>query len=421
MIWVKIMCNMKRVVVTGLGLITPLGDKIDSVWEKLINGESGIGYIDQFDTTNTPTKICGKVKEFNPEEFINKKDLRRMDRYLQFSIVAAQNALKDSGLAITEENSSDIGVIIGSGIGGMHTLEEQFKVLHEKGPDKISPFFIPMMIANMAAGSTAIHLGLKGPNMSIVTACASGAHSIGMAYELIKKGEISAAFAGGSEAAITTISVAGFSAMKALSTRNDEPKKASRPYDKNRDGFVMAEGAGIIVLEELEHAKARNAKIYAKISGFGASADSYHITNPEPEGKGASIAMRRAINNAGINPEDVNYINSHGTSTPPGDKTETLAIKNVFRENAKNVSISSTKSMLGHLLGAAGAVESIICILAVLNDIIPPTINIEEPDPECDLDYTPNKAVKKTVNYAMNNSFGFGGQNAVLIFKKYKE
>lgn len=415
------MCNTKRVVVTGIGFVTPLGSNKESVWKELIEGKSAVSEISSFDTSEYSCKIAAAVKDFNPENYINnKKELRKMDRFLQFAIASSSMALEDSALDISKNNPENIGVVIGSGIGGMSTLENQFRVLFEKGPTKISPFFIPMMIANMVSGHVGIYFGLRGPNLSIITACATGAHSIGEAYEILKRGQAEVMVTGGSEAAITPISLAGFCSMKALSSkRNNEPQKASRPFDKDRDGFIMGEGAGILILENLDHAIKRGANIYAEVAGYGASADAYHITNPEPEGRGASLAMSKAISSAGITAEDINYINAHGTATPAGDKAETLAIKNTFGEYAKRLPISSTKSIIGHTLGAAGALESIFCILAINKGIIPPTINYEFPDPECDLDYVPNKARNVNINYAMSNSFGFGGQNAVLIFKKY--
>lgn len=413
------MQNYKRVVITGIGIISSLGSNIDTFWKNLLDGNSGIDNITYFDTTAFPTKFAGQVKDFNASEFIEPKEMRRMDKFMHYAIGASKMAINDAKLVINENNAERIGAVIGSGIGGMETLENQFRILFEKGPGRISPFFIPMMISNMASGQIGIFYGIKGPNMTIVTACATAAHSIGEAYNIIRRGDADVMLAGGTEAAITPMSVAGFCSMRALSTRNDNPKSASRPFDKDRDGFVMAEGAGVLILEELEHAKARGAKIYAEFAGFGASGDAYHITMPEPEGKGAALAMNMAIKHAGVTPDKIDYINAHGTSTPVGDTAETNAIKNVFGEHAKNIAISSTKSVHGHALGAAGAIESVVCILAINNNIVPPTINLKNQDPECDLNYTPNKAVKREINYAMNNSFGFGGQNAVLIFKKY--
>lgn len=414
------MQNSKRVVITGLGIISSLGSKLDIFWKNLLEGTSGIDNITYFDTTAFPTKFAGQVKDFNSQEFMEPKEMRKMDKFMHYAVGASKMAIDDSKLEINESNTERIGAVIGSGIGGMETLENQFRVLFEKGPGRISPFFIPMMISNMASGQIGIFYGIKGPNMTIVTACATAAHSIGEAYNIIRRGDADVMLAGGTEAAITPMSVAGFCAMRALSTRNDNPKGASRPFDKDRDGFVMSEGAGIIVLEELEHAKMRGAKIYAEFAGFGASEDAYHITMPEPEGKGAYLAMNMALKHADITADKIDYINAHGTSTPVGDIAETNAIKKVFGEYAKKLAISSTKSMHGHTLGAAGAIESIVCILAINNNIVPPTINLENQDPECDLNYTPNKAIEREISYAMNNSFGFGGQNAVLIFKKYE-
>lgn len=413
------MQNNKRIVITGMGIVSSLGSNIDIFWDNLIKGNSGIGNITYFDTTAFPTKFAGQVKDFNAQNFIEPKELRRLDKFLQYAVGAAKMALDDANLKITDENSAKIGALVGSGIGGMETLENQFKVLFEKGPNRVSPFFIPMMISNMASGQIGIFFGAKGPNLTIMTACATGAHSIGEAYHIIKRGEADVMIAGGTEAAVTPMSVAGFCALRALSTRNEEPQKASRPFDKDRDGFVMSEGAGILILEDLEHAKERGAKIYGELVGYGASEDGYHITMPDPEGGGASLAMNSALKHAGITPDKIDYINAHGTATPVGDPAETKAVKNVFKDHAYKLAISSTKSVHGHCLGAAGAIESIVCILAAKNNLIPPTINLENQDPECDLNYTPNKPVERHVTYAMNNSFGFGGQNAVLIFKKY--
>ncbi|MCL5774384.1 MAG: beta-ketoacyl-ACP synthase II [Firmicutes bacterium] len=411
-----------RVVVTGIGIISSVGIGVDLFWNSLIEGKSGIGPITLFDTSNYDVKFAGEVKNFNPEEYnISKKEARKMDRFLQFSMGAAKLALDDAGIEINQDNGEDIGVLIGSGIGGMSTLETQHRILLENGPGRVSPFFIPMMIINMASGHVGIKLGARGPNLSIVTACATAAHSIGEAAELLKRGKAKVMIAGGTEAAITPLSVAGFSSMKALSTRNEEPEKASRPFDKLRDGFVMGEGSGVLILERLDDALARGAKVYAEILSFGMSADAHHITEPDPQGRGAALAMKRALEAAGIKPEEVDYINAHGTSTPIGDKTETMAIKSVFGERAYKIPVSSTKSMTGHALGAAGALETIVCILAAKNGIIPPTINYENPDAECDLDYVPNIARKAEINIAINNSFGFGGQNAVIAVRKFKD
>ncbi len=412
---------MRRVVITGMGVVSPIGNDLHEFWNNLISGKSGIDYINSFDTTNFATKIAGEVKDFNPEKYIEKKELRKIDRFVQFAIYAAKKALADANLVITEDNAEDIGVYIGSGIGGLSTIEEQHKVLLEKGPRRISPFFIPMLISNMASGQVSIYLGAKGPNSSPVSACATGTHAVGDAFSIIQRGDASIMFAGGSEATILPLAIAGFNAAKALSTRNDEPQKASRPFDKDRDGFVMSEGAGVLVLEELEHALNRKAKIYAEIIGYGMSGDAYHITSPAPLGEGAGRAMKKAIKNAGIDKNDITYINAHGTSTDLNDLYETFAIKNVFGEHAYRLKVSSIKSMTGHMLGAAGAVEAIATALTIYNSIIPPTINLENPDPECDLDYVPNQAINMSINYAMSNSFGFGGHNASIIMKKFTE
>jgi 3-oxoacyl-[acyl-carrier-protein] synthase II len=410
----------KRVAITGIGVISCIGNDKETYWDALVNGKSGVELVTQFDTSNHDVKIGGEVKNFNAEEFLHKKDIRKMDRFLHFAVAAAKYAIDDSGLTIDERNAEDVGVAIGSGIGGMKTLEEQHIVLLERGANKVSPFFIPMMIGNMASGHVAIRHGAKGPNFSIVTACATGAHCIGEACHVITRGDAKVMIAGGTESTITPLAFSGFANMKATSDRNDEPHKASRPFDLKRDGFVMAEGSGVFVLEELEYAKARGARIYAEVVGFGMTADAHHITNPEPEGNGAARAMKMAIRKAGITPDVIGYINAHGTSTPAGDRGETLAIKSVFGEGARNLLISSSKSVMGHALGAAGALESIVCVLAMERGIAPPTINYEFPDPDCDLNYVPNIAVKRDIKYAINNSFGFGGQNAVLIYKKYE-
>ncbi|MDQ7826468.1 MAG: beta-ketoacyl-ACP synthase II [Candidatus Eremiobacteraeota bacterium] len=409
----------KRVVITGIGLLSCVGNSLPAFWDAIVNGKSGIDIIKSFDVTNFDVRIGGEVRDFSPEEHISRKDLRKMDRYLQFAVLAAKYAIDDSKLIIDDGNREDIGVCIGSGIGGMHTLEEQHSILLDKGPDKVSPFFIPMLISNMASGHVGIRHGIKGPNLSIVTACATAAHSIGESWHIIKRGDANAMIVGGSEATISKLAFAGFANMKATSTRNDEPAKASRPFDAKRNGFVMAEGAGVFVLEEYEHARARGAHIYAELVGFGMTADAHHITNPEPEGNGAARAIKMALRKAGVKPEEIGYINAHGTSTPAGDRGETMAIKSVFGDHARKVAISSSKSVMGHALGAAGALESVVCIQALRTGILPPTINYEFPDPDCDLDYVPNVAVKREISYAVNNSFGFGGQNSVLIYKKY--
>jgi len=409
----------KRVVITGLGVVSPYGCGVDLLWESLIAGKSAVDRISLFDASQYNTKIAAEVKNFNPEDYMSKKELKRYDRFLQFSKAAVKMCMDDSELEITEEMKDKIGIAIGSGIGGMKFLEDTHTALLEKGPSRVSPFFIPMMLINMASGMVAIDYGVRGPNISLVTACATGAHNIGFGFHMIKNGMVKGMIVGGSDATITPLAVAGFSSMKALSEANDEPQKASRPFDKKRDGFVIAEGSAIMLLEELDHARSRGAKIYAEIVGFGMSGDGYHITQPDPEGRGAIAAMEMAIKEAGISPSQVDYINAHGTATPLGDIAETKAIKKVFGSHAKELVVSSTKSMIGHLLGAAGAIEALISVLAVMNDMIPPTINQEEPDPECDLDYVPNVARKKVTNYALSNSFGFGGTNAVLLVKKF--
>lgn len=410
----------RRVVVTGMGVISPVGIGLETFWNSLCNGVSGISPIEGFDTTNYSVTIAGEVKNFEPGHYFDKKEAKRLDRFAQFAVAAALMAVEDSKLTITDENADGVGVLIGSGIGGMQTFEEQAELLVTKGPGRISPFFIPMMISNIASGQVSIYTGAKGPNSSAVTACASGATAIGEAAEIIRRGDADVMISGGSEAAITRLSIAGFSNMKALSNRNDEPTKASRPFDADRNGFVMGEGAGVLILEELEAAKKRGARIYAEVIGYGASGDAYHITDPAPEGEGAARCMCMALRKAGLDPTEVDYINAHGTSTPKNDKFETLAIKSVFGEHAYKLAVSSTKSMTGHLLGAAGAIEAIACILAIRDQILPPTINYETPDPECDLHYVPNKAEKRSVNVALSNSLGFGGHNATLILRKYQ-
>jgi len=409
----------RRVVVTGMGLMIPTGIGVQTAWKNVCEGRSGIGPLTRFDANGFETRIAGEVKGFNPELYIEKKEIKKMDLFIQYALAATQEAIEDSQLKITPENCEQIGVIVGTGLGGLPTLEKYHKVLLEKGPGRITPFFIPMLIANMASGQIAIQFGVKGPNTCVVTACATGAHCIGDAFRVILYGDAEAMIAGGTEANITPLTVGGFNAMKALSTRNEEPEKACRPFEKNRDGFVVAEGAGILILEELEFALKRNGKIYGELVGYGYTGDAYHITAPPPDGDGAARCMRMAIKDAGLRPEEIDYINAHGTSTPLNDLTETLAIKTVFGEYAKKVPISATKSMTGHLLGAAGSTEAIFTILAIRDGIIPPTINYEEPDPECDLDYVPNVARKKSLNVAMSNAFGFGGMNATLVLKKF--
>ncbi|MDH7481332.1 MAG: beta-ketoacyl-ACP synthase II [Armatimonadota bacterium] len=410
----------KRVVVTGMAPITPVGTGTEKYWQALLNGVSGVGLITHFDASDYSTQIAAEIKDFDPEEYMDRKEAKRMDRFAQFAVAASILAIQDSGFQITDENAGRVGVLIGSGIGGTSTWEEQHRTLIEKGPRRVSPFFVPMLISDMASGMASIILGAKGPNLAIVTACATATHAIGEAAKIIQRGDADVMIAGGSEAAITPLAVAGFCAARAFSTRNDEPERASRPFDLNRDGFVIGEGAGVLILESLEHALARGAKIYCEITGFGMSGDAFHITAPAPEGEGAARSMAAALKDAGIKPEDVDYINAHGTSTPDNDKTETMAIKRVFGDYAYKVAISSTKSMIGHLLGAAGAVEAIACICAIRDGIVPPTINYETPDPECDLDYVPNEPRKMPVKIAMSNSFGFGGHNATLILAKYE-
>lgn len=409
----------RRVVITGVGLVIPNGIGVKTAWKNICEGRSGIGPLTRFDANGFETRIAGEVKGFNPELYIEKKEIKKMDLFIQYALAATQEAIQDSGLKITPENCEQVGVIVGTGLGGLPTLEKYHKVLLERGPSRITPFFIPMLIANLASGQIAIQYGAKGPNTCVVTACATGAHCIGDAFRAILYGDAEAMIAGGTEANITPLTLGGFNAMKALSTRNEEPERACRPFEKNRDGFVVAEGAGILILEELEFALKRNAKIYGELVGYGYTGDAYHITAPPPDGDGAARCMRMAIKDAGLRPEEINYINAHGTSTPLNDVTETLAIKTVFGEHAKKVPISATKSMTGHLLGAAGSTEAIFTLLAIRDGIIPPTINYEEPDPECDLDYVPNVAREKSLTVAMSNAFGFGGTNATLVFKKF--
>lgn len=408
-----------RVVVTGLGLITPLGIGVQPTWENILAGRSGIGPITSFDPTGFDTTIAGEIKDFKPETYLSAKEIKRMDRFTQLAVAAAIMAVQDAGLEITPELKPWIGSIVGVGLGGLATIEKYHKVLLEKGPHRITPFFIPMLIANMAPGLVAMHFGAQGPNTSTVTACASGAHAIGDAFKCIQRGVAKAMITGGVESVITPLAVAGFNAMKALSTRNDEPQKASRPFDRHRDGFVMAEGGGMLVLEELEFAQARGARIYAEIVGYGLTGDAYHMTAPSPDGSGAVLCMQQALQDAGLRPEDIDHINAHGTSTQLNDLSETLAIKKVFGPQAYKIPISATKSMTGHLLGGAGAVEAIFSVLSLVDQVAPPTINYEEPDPECDLDYVPNVARPLPLRTVMSNSFGFGGTNAVLIFKKF--
>ncbi|MEK7833395.1 MAG: beta-ketoacyl-ACP synthase II [Acidobacteriota bacterium] len=407
----------KRVVVTGIGLVSPLGNTAEETWAGLLAGRSGVGYIERFDTSQHKVKFAAETKNFDPGKFIEKKELKKMDYFIYFAIAASKEALEDSGLKITEDNAEMIGTYIGSGIGGFSVFEREHKKMLEGGPDRISPFFIPASIVNLAGGYVSIYTGAKGPISATATACSSGAHAIGDSFRMIERGDALAMICGGSEGAITPMSIGGFAAMRALSTRNDDPQRASRPFDKDRDGFVIGEGAGLLVLEELEHAKARGAKIYAEVVGYGMSADAFHITMPDMDGP--RRVMLKTIKDAGVTPDQVDYINVHGTSTPAGDVNETKAIKAAFGEHAYKLALSSTKSMTGHLLGGAGGLEAGITALAVHNQILPPTINYETADPDCDLDCVPNQARPTKVNYALSNSFGFGGTNAALLFKRY--
>lgn len=409
----------RRVVVTGLGLVIPTGIGVETAWKNICEGKTGIGRLTRFNPEKLETQIAAEVKGFNPELYIEKKEIKKMDLFIQYALAATKEALEDARLTITPENCDRVGVIVGTGLGGLPTIEKYHQILLEKGPGRISPFFIPMLIANLASGQIAIHYGVKGPNTCIVTACATGGHCIGDAFRAIVYGDAEAIIAGGTEANITPLTIGGFNAMKALSTRNDEPEKACRPFEKNRDGFVIAEGAGIMILEEMEFALKRRARIYAELVGYGYTGDAYHITAPSPDGDGAIRCMRMALQDAGLRPEEVDYINAHGTSTPLNDLTETLAIKAVFGEHARRIPISATKSMTGHLLGAAGSTEAIFTVLSIRDGLLPPTLNYEEPDPECDLDYVPNVARRQEVNVGMSNSFGFGGTNSTLIFKKF--
>lgn len=410
---------MRRVVVTGLGVVAPNGIGTETFWENLVKGVSGIDQITRFDASYHDTKIAGEVKGFDPLLYMEKKEVKKMDRFIHYALASAVMAADDAQLAFEEDERSRIGALIGTGMGGIPALEESHKILLEKGPGRISPFFIPSIITNLASGHIAMRFSVRGPNSCVSTACATGNHAIGDSFELIKRNAADVMFAGGSEAVITPLTIGGFCAMKALSTRNDAPQRASRPFDKGRDGFVMGEGAGVLILEELQHALRRGAKIYAELVGYGMSADAYHMTAPEPEGVGAITAMRLALEDAGLTPGEVDYINAHGTSTPVGDTAETRAIKKVFGDHAYRLTVSSIKSMTGHLLGAAGGVESLATVLTIHHGLIPPTINYDEPDPECDLDYVPNKARQAEVRVALTNSFGFGGTNATLVFKKY--
>ncbi len=409
---------MRRVVVTGLGVVSPLGVGVENNWQALTSGKSGIDKISRFDASELPTQIAAEVKDFNAEDFIEKKEIKKMDLFIQYGVAAAEMAYQDSGLQITEENAERVGVAVGSGLGGLPAIEEYHKVMLDRGYKRVSPFFIPMVIINLVPGQISMRFGAKGPNVSTVTACASGTHSIGDAYHMVARGDADVMFAGGAESTITPLGIAGFNVMKALSTRNDDPQASSRPFEKNRDGFIMAEGSGVLILEEYEHAVKRGAKIYCELAGYGLSSDAHHLTQPAPGGEGAARCIKMALKNSGLNPEDVGYINAHGTSTYFNDMYETMAIKTVFGDHAYKLMVSSTKSMTGHALGAAGGLEAVFSALAIDRGVIPPTINYEEPDPECDLDYVPNVAREAKVDTVMSNSFGFGGTNASLVFKR---
>jgi len=412
---------LKRVVVTGLGVVSPLGTGLEKFWSNLTAGVSGVGSITRFDATNFSTRIAAEVKDFNPGDFIDRKAARRMDRFAQFALASAKMALEDSGLDLDKIDRDRVAVIMGSGIGGLETLEQQKEILSSRGPDRVSPFFIPMMISNMAAGQIAINYGLRGANLTTTSACASANNAIGDSFKLLQRGQADIAITGGAEAPITPLAVAGFCSMKAMSTRNDEPERASRPFDKERDGFVIGEGAAVLVLETMDHALRRGADIYAEICGYGSTCDAYHISAPDPEGRGATLAMQMALKDAGMEPGEVDYINAHGTSTPIGDKAETLSIREVFGEHAAKLAVSSTKSMTGHLLGAAGAIEGVASVMSIRRGQIPPTINYTDPDPECDLDFVPNISRSAAVRAAMSNSFGFGGHNVTLLFKNFDQ
>jgi 3-oxoacyl-[acyl-carrier-protein] synthase II len=412
--------DLKRVVVTGMDAITPIGNSLADYWDGLKAGRSGIARITAFDPSHHASQIAGEVKGFDPTDFLDKKDAKRMDRFAQFAVIAGQRALQHSGLTITDLNAEQIGTCIGSGIGGLKVLEDQQEIYLTRGPSRCSPFMIPMMIANMAAGLTAIHTGAKGPSTCTVTACAAGSNAVGDAFRLIQSGYVQAMICGGTEAAVTPLGVAGFASARALSTRNDDPASASRPFDKSRDGFVIGEGCGILILEELEHALSRGATIYAEMVGYGMTCDAYHMTAPVPGGEGATRCIRLAMKDAGVNPEEISYINAHGTSTAANDPTETQAIKTALGEAAYQVAVSSTKSMTGHLLGGSGGIEAVASCLAIANDVAPPTINLTVPDPDCDLDYVPNQSRPMPIDVVLSNSFGFGGHNVTLVFRKYR-
>ena len=411
----------RRVVVTGSGLVTPLGTGTEKTWKNLCDGKSGIGNITRFDTSDYAVKIAAEVKDFNPQDFIEPKLARHLDPFVQYAVAAAGMALKEAGLIIDDANATRVGVFTGNGIGGLSTIEKYHKISLERGPRKITPFFIPMVISNLSAGQISIVFRVKGPNLSVTTACAAGTHAVGEAFRSISRGDCDMAITGGSESTVCPLAVGGFNAMKALSRNNENPEKASRPFDRDRDGFIISEGAGMLVLEELEHAKSRNSEIFAEVTGFGLSGDGHHMAAPPEDGDGAVRCMQMALDDAGFVPEDIDYINAHGTSTPLNDVVETRAIKTVFGGHANKLAISSTKSMIGHMLGGAGGVESVFLALSIRDQIIPPTINLENPDPECDLDYVPNKAREAVINAAISNSFGFGGTNAVLAMKKFEE
>ena len=411
--------STRRVVVTGLGTLSPVGNTADEFWSSLLQGRSGVGLITRFDTTGYPTRIAGEVRNFDPLDFVDKKEARRLDPYLQYAVASSAMAVQDAALDTSKVDGTRFGVLIGSGIGGISTLLQSHKDLLDKGPDRVSPFFIPMLIANMASGLVSMRFGAKGPNSAVVTACATGNHAIGDSFRIIQRGDADIMIAGGSEAIIVPLTIAGFCSMKAMSTRNDEPTKAMRPFDATRDGFVAGEGAGILVLESLDHAVQRDARIYAEIIGYGMTGDAHHMTAPDPEGDGAARSMAAAVRDAGLDVSAIGYINAHGTSTQYNDKFETIAIKRVFGDHARRLAVSSTKSMTGHLLGAAGGIEAIATVLALHHGVLPPTINYETPDPDCDLDYIPNQARKQDVEVALSNAFGFGGTNATLAFRAY--
>ncbi len=410
----------RRVVITGIGALTPIGESAPAFWNGMLSGKSGARVVEHFDTSEFPTKFAAQLEDYNPKDHFEHKDARRLDLVAQYAIVATREAVEDSGIDLEKINKDRVAVIVGTGIGGMKTFYDQSISFHERGPRGVSPFFIPMLIPDLVAGQISIRYGFRGPNFCAVSACATGSHNIGIAYDMIKYGQADMAVTGGTEAPVTRIGISGFNAMKAMSTRNDEPERASRPFDIDRDGFVLGEGAGIFLLEELESAKKRGARIYGELAGYGYSADAYHITAPDPDGGGVQIAMNNALNAAGINVEDVDHINMHGTSTPLGDIAETNSIKKVFGDHSKTINLNSTKSMTGHTLGAAGAIESVAALLAVYHGTVPPTINIDNQDPECDLNYTANEPVVRDIRYALNNAFGFGGHNSTLVFKKFE-